>query len=58
MNPIAPALAALFAASALAQDPPATTQRHGIEWHRDLAAAHAAAALDQKPVLAYFTFET
>jgi len=45
-------------ASALAAQKPDTVTTPGLAWEKDLAAAHAAAKADGKPVVAYFTFET
>jgi len=57
----APRLASLFAAASaipLVAQKPADVATPGMTWEADLAAAHAAAAQDGKPVVAYFTFET
>ncbi|MEZ5966801.1 MAG: hypothetical protein R3F56_23380 [Planctomycetota bacterium] len=44
--------------AALGAQKPAAVATPGLVWETDLAAAHAAAARDGKPVVAYFTFET
>ncbi len=46
------------AACALLLAASAAIGAEGIAWERDLDAARAAAAEDERPVLLYFTFDT
>ena len=58
LSPRLGTVACALLCAALAAQKPDSVSTPGLTWEKDLAAAHAAAKADGKPVVAYFTFET